>query len=271
LAAEPAARLSECEPIANVDSLVDTRLLLFGEIHGTSEAPRFVGEVVCHFANKGTSVILALEIPADLQRLVDNFLGSKGSGKVAAMRAIEAHPFWSASLADGRSSIAMRNLLERINELRASGQNVEVALFDGNTNETLGGAEREKKLAANIQSFVQRSGANGKVVVLTGNLHSRATRGLPWNAEFEPAGYLLKELRPVTFDLAHAGGTAWNCTQDGCAVHPARASHLTRLPDAPPLGIYRSSGTPGHDGVYYVGEISPATPVVARTTWDLKK
>ena len=47
--------------------------LVLGELHGTQEVPRFVGQTLCHAAHAGAPVVLALELPAREQRALDRY------------------------------------------------------------------------------------------------------------------------------------------------------------------------------------------------------
>lgn len=259
-------RKSSCAPILHIDSVAKSRLVMFGEIHGTNEAPQFVGEVVCNLSKNGTPVVLALELPANFQGLVDNYLGSQSGERNAAMRAIESQPFWATSPTEGRTSIAMRNLLERVVQLRAAGHKLDVALFDINFDEIGGPVKRDKRMADNIRSYLQRSDVTAKVVVLAGNWHTSLTRGAPWNADYEPAAFLLKDMNPITLDLAYTGGSAWVCSRVSCGVSAFRANGTTPLPNNPAPGIYLVSGVPRHNGVFYVGAITASAPAVPRST-----
>lgn len=74
--------------------------------------------------------------------------------------------------------------------------------------------ERDRAMAERVAEAAEvRPG--DFVVVPTGNLHNRLTKGMPWDGELEPMGYRLTRLRSgariVSLDMAHPGGTAWVC------------------------------------------------------------
>lgn len=251
-----------CAQIENLQQLDGVRLVFFGELHGTSEAPSFVGDVLCNVAIRNESVTLALELPDDLQDALTQFVDD-GQKNSPARSALLAHPFWSAGDADGRSSLAMLQLIERARALRMRGFPIRVVAFDQSSNKSVPGASREQRMAEHLRSQFEGLAPDGKLIVLTGNLHSRSERGLPWNASFESAAYLLRELNPLSLDIAHSGGTAWNCAIDGCAARTMRPSVPEDLA-AINTGIYRSETWRGHDGLYFVGAISASLPLVAR-------
>ena len=133
------------EPIANCS------LVLFGEFHGTAEAPAFVAEAL---AASLDPVALAIEWPRDLQPAVDAFLATGDRTRLLA----EPHDFWSYR--DGRSSAAMLALVDRARRLRAP-----VICFDG----TFPSAEdRDAGMAALLIEARPT-----RLFVLCGNLHAR--------------------------------------------------------------------------------------------------
>ena len=73
-AAEPCAPIDGIQPL-----LKPGRILLLGEIHGTTESPAFALDVACHAAHSELPVIVGLELRSELQSGVDAFLDSEGS------------------------------------------------------------------------------------------------------------------------------------------------------------------------------------------------
>src|SRR5262245_51314562 len=80
-------------------------VVLFGELHGTQELPRFFGEAVCSVADSRQSVRVGLEIQKGDQPIFDAFLASPGAA--SDVSALMAAPFWSREAQDGKSSQAM--------------------------------------------------------------------------------------------------------------------------------------------------------------------
>ena len=87
------------------------RVLLIGELHGTYEFPALVAGIAASAATKGLGILVGLEIPRSEQGRIDRFLGSDGSPD--AIASMTESPFWHRPKEwdDGRSSIAMLNLL----------------------------------------------------------------------------------------------------------------------------------------------------------------
>src|SRR5215472_10804286 len=121
--------LSCTSPIAGADAvLIPGTLVLFGELHGTTEVPRFIVDLACQAATRGTFVDIGLELPREEQPRIDSFLASAGTTQ--DVQALLEGQFWQRPLQDGRSSRAMVDLLEGIRRLRRSGARIQVFLFD---------------------------------------------------------------------------------------------------------------------------------------------
>jgi hypothetical protein len=232
-------------------------LLVFGELHGTREAPAFVGRAVCAATRLGPPVRLGLEFPASEQAPLDAYLASDGGA--AARQTLLAGEFWrQPPLQSGRASGAMLELIESVRRLARAGADVGVFCFDAPP------PDRERRLAENLARARAAAGA-ATVIVLTGNVHSRTAKGVPWDAEYEPMGLHLVRAGTVltNLDLASAGGTAWMCmgnTPADCGEKPVRRT-LDRGPEAF-VELAAEPRADGHRGVYYVGAVSTSLPAV---------
>ncbi len=246
-----------CEPIANFDQLNGRKLIVFGELHGTREAPAFVGHIACHFV-KTKKVIVALEQPEEALFTIAQAVESDREPDIQAMKSVEA---WASGIPDGRSSLAIWDLVVRISEFSRRTGRLSVAVFDKRSSEPLAGALRERRMAENLAAIVSRADANTVVLALTGNLHSRVERGAPWDPNFESMTYQLKSLNPLSLALSHKGGTAWVCAPE-CGVRAMRANE--REFEKKKVGVYLDPGTQKHDGVFFVGGISASPPMFAR-------
>lgn len=255
----PAPPSCSTAPVGLDGLLSPGRILLFGEIHGTREIPAFVGEALCHAARRGPTR-LGLEIPATEQASIEAYLAS--AGLPADRAALMASPFWQRDFQDGRSSMAMMELIERARSLRAAGLPVSVLAFDAVPNDKA--LDRDAEMARRILE-ARAAEPGGRVLVLTGNVHARTTRGAPWNAAFEPMGLHLARAAQDTLalDAGYAPGTAWVCLSGKAAEcgakrvggqggHGAgRAQTIERIPAPSPEGFH---------GWYHVGTISASPP-----------
>lgn len=217
------------------------RVVWFGEMHGTVESPKFVGDVVCQAARTGR-VQLGLEISSQEQSRIDKFIADGNREKLIG------GPWWSQH--DGRSSVAMAGLIERVRELRKAGAKISIVAYDTPTAD-----DRDKAMA----DFVRRARRAGEVFVgLSGNIHSRRAK---WNELTPMVAHLIASGVAVkTYDVSAAGGTFWACTSEGggelvCGEH--------EMSSDPRSGVPWTIGSPrddAHDGVYYVGRTNASPP-----------
>lgn len=236
-------------PIAGLEARIQRGAILwFGEVHGTEESPRFVGDVACHAASAGR-VQVGLEIFEDEQPRIDRYLRSDGGA--ADRAALLEGAFWHQH--DGRSSTGMAALLEQLRALRAAGAAIEVVAYD------VPSPDRDTTMA----EHVARTRDPAAVFVgLSGNIHSRRTKGTPWNAELVPmvAQLVARGLAITTFDVSWNGGTYWACVSTKPNEPPQCGSHeISRHEPGDPwtLGPARDAS---HDGVYRIGRATAAPP-----------
>lgn len=246
--AEPAPECSAI-PTGSADLVRPGSITVFGELHGTNEAPRFVADLACSAAD-GARVVVGIELPGTMNPALQLFLASDGSDE--ARRALLADRFWNTE--DGRSSRAMLALVDTVRRLKRAGRSADVFAFDGR----FGGAgARDRGMAANL---VERLGAlvpaKTVVSILTGNLHARASteRWMGWH---------LRERYPAlrTLNNHYSGGEAWACTPDGCGSIKLRGrdrgtERLVELTEQPDEN--------GYDGVFYFGHASASQPARAK-------
>lgn len=225
-------------------------VIWFGELHGTEESPRFVGDVVCEAA-RHDRVQLGLEVWDFEQVSLDRYVRSAGG--YADRRALLAGAFWATH--DGRSSHAMVALLERVRALRAAGAAIELVAYDGEDS-----ADRDATMADRVAA-ARDSGAI--FVGLSGNAHARRPRGAPWDPDFvSMVAYLIARGIPVTsLDVSSTGGTMWGCLlrepdqAPDCGVHPVRADGGTT-----PIGAIGPSRDRAYDGEYAIGPSTASFP-----------
>lgn len=260
-AAGPAAA-SECPEVSGLDPLLEPgAILLLGEIHGTEQAPAFVENVACAALAKGLPVTVGLEIDRAEDAAFQAYLASDGGAD--ARRALLASPTWTREEQYGLGSRAMLGLVDRLRELATGPGELRLVLIDRPDPP----AERDRAMAERVAETAEARPGDF-LVVLTGNLHNRLTKGTPWNADLEPMGHQLTRLRPgariVSLDMAHPGGTAWVCfpgpPQD-CGVKklggPADAAGRTGIEL-----MGEAAGKP-FSGRYFTGPITASEPALA--------
>ncbi len=237
-------------------------VLLLGELHGTQEVPRFIAQSVCQLVTAGIPVTVGLELPVENEARITTFLQSEG-GEVDWLKLMDA-PFWRSPYPDGRGSEAVANMLEQLRHLRAQGLDVAVFVYD---HPKLSGQPREDALTQTVLAQVKATPRRFHLVV-SGNVHPRTAKGLPWDTQYKPMGYLLKDqLEDVTvLDMAYDSGTAWICAADqqerklDCGVKEAKGRDngdrfFVHVWDSP---------RDGYHGVFYVGHVTASEPAILK-------
>lgn len=116
-----------------------TRYVIFGEYHGTNEAPAFVADVACALARRGERVLVAIEQNALDDGGLQVVWHLPHARFVTALRKL---PNW-VGRDDGVGSMAMFKLLVRLHGLSAVGQPIGIVAFNGNRDK-----EQAKRFAA---------------------------------------------------------------------------------------------------------------------------
>lgn len=210
------------------DSLKTFRIVLCGETHGTNESPEFIEGLTKLFLGQGQKVMLALEIPEVYQNYIDSFLLSGNFSLIQKM------PFFNRRIQDGRSSIAMANLLKNLYGYK----NLKILFFDPDAPYS-SGQERDSLMAERITTALHNN-PDSKFIALAGDIHMKLTKGYPTTfikslsdlpdltpeflakvraaGEYKPAGYFLnnnKALKAggiIALDMKYETGTYWACT-----------------------------------------------------------
>ena len=194
--------------------------LVFGEIHGTREAPALIAALATRAAAT-RDVIVALEIPAQEQAAIDAWMASDGGD--TARTALLATPFWDipTDRNDGRRSEAKLAMLDALRIQRRSHPSLRVALFDDIAFYT----ERDLRDArmADVLRSIRATSPAALLLVLTGNAHARRGEGATGNlvGSFRspaPMASLLSELEPVTINITARSGSYWACKGGRCGL-----------------------------------------------------
>ena len=267
-AAEPVTSSKDCAAVAGLDFLLKERtVLLLGEIPGTAESPRFVADLLCNVLASGHSAAVALQLPATDGGVVARYLDSTGSledRKLLLTEALELGHYL-----DGRFSESMVGLLESIRVQRSRGGEIGVRLYvpaevDSLTRQNLATVERQ--MAANVWEAIEEFEAD-LFIVLAGLADSRVVSGLELDPDFKPMGYILSQWNPewrlLSLALSHSGGTAWMCTTRSAIDCRAVAVTGGGWGEPNSVYIYGDVAETGHDGLYFVGNISHSPPARA--------
>ena len=222
-------------------------ILLVGEIHGTVEGPALIGRLACAAAKGGEPITIALEIPEKEQASIDRYMN--GSGSAAERLSLLNGSFWQRSSQDGRSSTAMLDLIERLRTIRSRHPKLRVATIEQRID-----GSRDVGMATWIRATHDQGST--ALIALLGNGHASKAKGSLRRPEYEPAGYLLRDLEPSAVYIAARRWNAWACTPS-CGI--SRLSGR-RLPNGAAGFLNGTDHVRGYDGVYAIGDTTPSMP-----------
>lgn len=209
--AEAATPNEPCEWTMHLpERLVEPEVVVFGEMHGTKEAPYVFLSAVCAAlaASPEGEVVAALEYPIVEAENLQTYLDSDGSD--VAQRQLMASGFWQRETQDGRTSLAMFRLIDALRQLRAADDRITVVPFVPQA----GSGEHEQRMAEILERSI-RERESAQHFVLVGNLHARKTIGRSSDPEFRSmVRRMAKE--PMSVVIAAARGDYWACTMKGC-------------------------------------------------------
>ncbi|HEY4530519.1 MAG TPA: hypothetical protein VIG97_09390 [Luteimonas sp.] len=234
----------------DIGELPAGNLFLFGEMHGSVEAPALVAAMACHLSFS-EDVAIGLEIPTDEQPRIDQYLASAGTKSDEAR--LVATTFWRNGN-DGRTSGAMLDLFRELRALKAGGRSVEVFAFDA---EVAGSEDRDKAMASSIRRYRSQHPSR-TIVALMGNIHAMQEEFVAEDFTMAPAGQLLRDLSPISILIAYPKGTVWACMPD-CGVHNV----APRNPNHGPSGFREGASMTGYSHTYFLDSITASPPAAS--------
>ena len=214
--------------IKNISLLRKHRMIVFGEIHGTNEAPALVSTVTYELAKEGARILMALEVLGLLNGELADFV----AGTIGVDQLLAGEAFWNRPLArqDGRSSRAMLRLLQDVREYRTRGLMIDPGGIDSVVRSA---RDREASMALNLRTLITNRPYE-HVVVLAGSRHARRTPRFggfgprPMASHFHRGELLLVR-------ISFRGGSSWHCPRRGaCGIHD-----LPAVTDRRPLNRVR--------------------------------
>jgi hypothetical protein len=231
-------------------------VIMLGELHGTEQAPRFVGDLACTLSTRGLPVTVALELPIEssalLARLVTDDRPNAG----------EWEALFSSTIQDGRRSAAIAGLVERLAAMHHAGANIEAASY---APDSAPAQERDEGMSRALATL---AGKGRVLVVLSGNLHNRLRAGTAISPQYRPAGFGLAKLiapeRIVSLDVGYDAGTAWLCAGPkpaDCGIHHVNARHPAPWGS---VALFDSLDAEGYGGRFGVGAITAALPAITK-------
>ena len=226
--------------------LVRDQVLFIGEIIGTKEFPQLVADLVVNVALEGQPVVVGLEVPFS-----EPLDGEHWGG------------FWTrdAVYADGRSSLAMAELVTTLADLRSAGHAVTTVGLDGPwvapgsaiELEQLGGLERnrDQAMAGHMLAAMDAS-PKATGIVLAGPDHTGVSRGSG------TMGSIVAPWFPGSIALVGlaTGGSSLTLLPDGPVAQPVMADAGVGI------GAVWSAdpGADGQHGFVNLGTVSAAEP-----------
>lgn len=227
------------------DFLKMKKVIIIGEMHGTSTVPELFGNVVASVADSKSKTLVVLEISQSSQHSIDTFLKSDDES------VLKKDPFFRRKYQDGRSSKAMVSLLRKLAKLPGT----TVLCMDPMTGfNTMTGQDRDTGMATIINT--KRVGFD-HTLILTGNIHSSTALGTPWDKSYRPMGYELKAMAKDLNDdqllnilVRYGKVDSWNC--QGSEVSGCKAYVREEIPsdysEAVPYFSYFVWEIPAVDG-----------------------
>ena len=198
--------------------------VVFGEMHGTAEAPVLFADIACALTKRHERVLIAVELGdnAGLQRA-----WSAPHARFAKILPVEMSDW--AGRKDGVASQAMFAMLVRLHTLKAAGRAIDVVTFNDTAELEAkqfgplpGQGPHEAGQAENIR-LADALHPHDRVLILVGNYHARKRPIAPGGIAYEPMAMRLADpARVSSMYLAQSGGAAWNCQMKG-AMPPSGA------------------------------------------------
>lgn len=231
-----------------------TTLVIFGEIHGTNESPAVAAEFACSLLAENKPVVLALEIPPTEQAAIDKYLASSGAS-IDRLSLVAGSTFWEREFQDGRSSIAMLALIERVRQLQATTHSISIVAIDG----TRPGSSRDASMALNLRDAIERT-PSATLVALVGNVHAIKAKGRPGAAWFQSMAYHLNDQHPFTVSVEFKTGASWSCRSQCGIAEFGEKQTAHEVPDGFDLGRETFAQ---FDAVFLLKHASAAIPAVS--------
>jgi hypothetical protein len=238
---EPAE--APADPLAAAADLLVTqagahRLLLVGEMHGTRETPELLAQLATRYAQQGP-VVVVLELSSSIDAPLQRYLASDGG--LAARKAFIADPYWHVEREhrDGRRNLEAINLIEQLRQLRQAGKAVSVVLMDNPAGTPPGSEARDKAMAERVRAAHGALPADGRMLVLAGNVHAMKTKPMFAPPELQdPMGSYLRDLEPYSANVRAAEGGYWACMPT-CEPQAIQKQPVTSGPESDPAFDYR--------------------------------
>lgn len=245
---------STCTPVPGAEALWndDTRYVVVGEMHGTTETPAAFADLVCAARAQGP-VTVALEFSESMQPTLDAFMAADSDPAARAMLA--AYPHGPFVHHDGRGSVAMLDLLLRLRAMQRETPSLKVIAFAPDTPRVPGFSQSYYELDMGHRlANAARKAPDSRLLVLVGNIH--AQKKMIESRQLTPAIVHLPSTEVVSLHVVQQGGNTWSCGRDACGANP-----LPEAYDAETRGVVvQPYGDGAFDGVLALGPTTASEP-----------
>lgn len=236
----------------DIAEMSQSRIIMFGELHGTEESPKAVSGLVCELVRAGAPVRLGIEATHTQGDALDAAL----TWPISESDLRSAAPdMWSVP--DGRGSAAILQLLENVALWRSKGSDIKVFAFDSTFKGDDRGLSRSAVMAREVDAAAE--GFDGAIVLLTGGYHIALN---PPDRQNE-GGSLASEVRarPVlTLDMVHRGGTAYVTVSFNGGEPVTGAANFKSHSRIGEANSFQRSDSDPRKGYYFVGPITASPP-----------
>ena len=245
--------------------------VVFGELHGTQEAPGFLGSLACSLARDRNRILIAIEFSVDDNEALQRAWATDRAKFETLLLEVGS---WGRQ--DGVTSEAMYWMLNDLHRLRTLGYPIEIAAFNGAASPEQrakyahlpGQGPHEAILAENIASFA-RAGNFDHVLILVGNLHAQKKSSMLGGAVVDPMAKRLEHYgKVISLDIKHRGGFAWGCRRSSsqkleCSqLAVGKTNDIKRAPFISlNEGLIAGYAGEDYDGFYWLGPITSSPPI----------
>ncbi|MBD7941013.1 hypothetical protein [Brevundimonas guildfordensis] len=245
---------STCAPVPGAEALWndDTRYVVVGEMHGTTETPAAFAALVCAARAQGP-VTVALEFSESMQPTLDAFMAADSDE--AARSLLAAYPHGPFVHHDGRGSMAMLDLLLRLRAMQRETPSLKVIAFAPDSPRVAGFSQSyyELDMGHRLASAARRT-PDSRMMILVGNIH--AQKRMIESRKLTPAVVHLPSSEVISLYVVQQGGTTWSCGRDTCGANP-----LPEAYDAQTRGVVlQPYGGGAFDGVLALGPTTASEP-----------
>jgi len=257
VSALPALAAAACPSLAGAAPVLARKgvhFIILGEKHGTVGVPQLFGDLVCHAARRGP-VVVALEFGESATGRIRRYVASNGSDE--DRRALLADDLWDPRYADGRSSTAMLDLVDRLRQLRQAGADIRIYCSQPES-ESLAPQWYDELARADGWARIAAENPGVPVLILVGTAHA----ALHDNARlgFLPAAGHLRPADVIAIGPTDEGGSAWSLRvlpsgEPDMGPHPLPAGR----PQARGIRMLRDT-TSGYTATYAVGTSAAPSP-----------